>query len=123
MSAQQEPKPQPLGRPKQPYCPDCRRNGNFFVPKKPGQGYCRDCHSARTRRAYQNRMKESNPSYAPRDQAIASTLHDDIKAALAKGMPLDVTAIQNLYSECGQEVPTEAEVQAWYFDEPSELPD
>lgn len=107
----------PKGRPKQPYCPDCRRNGDFFVLKRPGQGYCANCHSRRTRLAYEARMKEGNPSYAAKGQEPKS-LEDDIRAALAKGMPLDVSSIRNLYEETGLQVPSDQEIETMFFSSP-----
>lgn len=37
-----------MGRPRQPWCPDCKAAGRY-TEKAPGQSYCRDCLSGRQR--------------------------------------------------------------------------
>lgn len=62
-------------------------------------------------------MKEGNPSYAAKGQEPKS-LEDDIRAALAKGMPLDVSSIRNLYEETGLQVPSDQEIETMFFSSP-----
>lgn len=102
------------GRPRQLYCPDCKREGKPFVKKKDGQGYCPGHHSIRTKESYQRRMRLANPNYVPRE-ALAPTLEDDIKAFIKGGAEPTIEMIQGLYQENGLPVPTEEEVVGKYY--------
>jgi uncharacterized Zn finger protein (UPF0148 family) len=102
------------GRPKQLYCPDCKREGNPFVKKKPGQGYCPTHHSKRTKESYQRRMRLANPNYVPRE-TLAPTLEEDIKAFIKAGREPSVEMIQSLYLENGLPVPDEEDVIGKYY--------
>lgn len=102
------------GRPRQPYCPDCTKNGIPFVKKRPGQGYCTTCHIKRTKESYTRRMQANDPSYVPRE-LLRPTLESDIKSALAGGMPLTLDSIKGLYEENGLPVPDDNTLNGIYF--------
>jgi hypothetical protein len=101
------------GRPRQPYCPDCKREGHFVL-KKPGQGYCQDHQYARVRRNHERKKREANPNYVPPAER-ADVLVEDIRNNLAKGMPLTIEMIKAFYYENALKPPTDDELQALFF--------
>jgi uncharacterized Zn finger protein (UPF0148 family) len=102
------------GRPRQLYCPDCKKEGNPFVKKKDGQGYCATHHYRRTKESYIRRMQAANPNYVPRE-ALAPTLEDDIKNYIKGGHEMPIEMIQNLYVENGLPKPDEDDVLGKYY--------
>jgi hypothetical protein len=106
------------GRPRQPFCPDCKKQGHK-VPKKKGQGYCKDHQYARVRRAYEARRRQQDPNYID-PASLANTLVSDIQNGIAAGMPIDLDWIKARYAENGLTPLPDDELRRLFFPNQSE---
>lgn len=114
------PKP---GRPRQPWCPDCKKQvPPAYTEKAPGQGYCGAHQSQRVRKNYIARRNAANPDYL-HPQSRAEALQKDIRDNLAKGMPLTVEIIKSLYHENALPTPSDEDVQKEFFPRAAEPED
>lgn len=108
------PKP---GRPRQPWCPDCKKQiPPVYNEKAPGQGYCGAHQSQRVRKNYIARRNAANPNF-PHPETRERNLQKDIRDNLAKGMPLTVEMIKTLYHENALPTPSDEDIRKEFFPE------
>jgi hypothetical protein len=114
------------GRPRQPFCPDCKKESPpKYNRKEDGQGYCKHHQRVRVRTAYTARRQESNPTYLhPSERANA--LDQDIRAAIERGFPtVTLETIKSWYHENGLSPLSDEELTEMYLPVPrvSDKPD
>lgn len=117
MSINYAPKP---GRPRQPYCPDCRKKGKYVLKEK-AQGYCKACQRIRVRRAYIGGRRANDPNYVHPEER-QNTLVADLKGHIERVGKENVSLefIRNMYHENALPCPDDDELTREYLtpDEP-----
>lgn len=112
------------GRPKQPFCPDCKREGNY-VRKHKHYGYCKEHKTIRSRRAYANMMKERAAGNYTHPEDLVAQLERDLHDHIKKVGRSNVTVqfIQNAFDANGLPIPDEEAIQKEFLSKPKNDPD
>lgn len=113
-----------VGRPRQPWCPDCKR----LVPpqyneKSPGQGYCKPHQSARVRKNYISRRDALATEPLERHpETRTQNLIADIKRELSAGRPMTPDFIRGLFHECALPEPSDEDIERVFFSDQQPAP-
>jgi hypothetical protein len=91
------------GRPAQPFCPDCLRQG-LRRPKLDGQGYCRQHRNYRSSASAIKRVK-NNPA------VVAGVIYQSLRADLINAFEERLTEIANQFAEIFEDRYAELEQQ------------
>jgi hypothetical protein len=105
------------GRPKMPWCPDCRKQvPPKYEKKEPGQGYCKHHQRVRVRTAYTLRKQAADPTYIHPEQR-ASVLDQDLRAHIQRvgADNVDLEFIKMMYVENALAPLPDDELRAMYL--------